>query len=87
MMAAKDTIRHERGVLYDHVKRPQWGAALYLGEAEGKRSFSFADGEVRTFAAERCDLLVPAQGETTPLDRTPVRRAARAARSASPGRA
>ncbi|MCX4239580.1 hypothetical protein [Paraliomyxa miuraensis] len=53
-------------MVYEHVKRAQWGLAALLWEQDGKRGYRFEDGSERVFSEGYYHLLEPrpAIGET-----------------------
>lgn len=43
--------------IYEHKKRPEWGASILAWEQDGKRAFLFEDGALRILAQEFCSLM------------------------------
>jgi hypothetical protein len=44
-------VDHKSSCLFSHTVRTDWGVALLVGEAEGKRRYLFENGEERTLAS------------------------------------
>lgn len=61
-----------RGVVYRHARRPEWGVAMLIGQAEGKATLVFADGERRTFAASLAAKVLVISEDDHPAEPAPA---------------
>lgn len=43
--------------IYKHLKRPEWGFAIFNDEVEDRVRFAFSDNQIRAFRAESLHLL------------------------------
>lgn len=60
-MANEETADTSEQVLYRHSRRPEWGVAALISTANGRRSYQFEDGTLRTLKEEFCGFMEPVQ--------------------------
>ncbi|MEL6347840.1 MAG: hypothetical protein AAFV53_32340, partial [Myxococcota bacterium] len=54
-------------VLYRHARRPEWGVAALVSSGDGRKSFQFEDGTLRTLKNEFCWLMEPLERSDEPV--------------------
>ncbi|MFT4976325.1 MAG: hypothetical protein ACI8S6_002221 [Myxococcota bacterium] len=63
-MANEETAETNEQMLYRHARRPEWGVAALISAANGRRSYQFEDGTLRTLKEEYCGFMEAAQQDS-----------------------